>query len=331
VKTSQRGWQDGFTIKDAALGFAPLPGGRGAHVFPIGSSVPTRYDQDGFRVPVESAGNAREGARPHLLALGDSFTYGDGCLAEDAYPARAAAEIGGTALNAGVCAYGLAQMLVRARTVIPLAHAEVVLVQFSPWLVDRARTPFAPSFYGKVTTPYFVAAKDGAIALHGPVFETAVCDLPIGDYRGKPADDFASFLARVGLPLYVHDDFQMLAYELRCATGALPPAATDGAPIVSAVYGEIASLARASGSRVVVPFIGGYPAPDELAALRAIPGLTLVDAQGALVQALADRTPDGFKQAYGLWRGSPPVLVDPHPNPRAHAILGSAVARALSR
>ena len=41
--------------------------------------------------------------------------------------------LGGTVLNAGKCAYGLSQMLILARRLIPRYRPDYVLVQFSPW------------------------------------------------------------------------------------------------------------------------------------------------------------------------------------------------------
>jgi hypothetical protein len=33
----------------------------------------------------------------------------------------------------------------------------------------------------------------------------------------------------------------------------------------------------------------------------------------------------------GHWYGTPPVLVDSHPNPRAHAVIAEEIVTALSR
>src|SRR6185503_9741501 len=53
IKNNERGWRGTVHRADSELGFAPVPDSRGAEVFPTGDDIPARYDQDGFRVPVE--------------------------------------------------------------------------------------------------------------------------------------------------------------------------------------------------------------------------------------------------------------------------------------
>src|SRR5688572_21914200 len=133
LKSDHLGFRGRVHQADAELGFAAVPAADGFHVFPIGPPIPMRYDEDGFRVPAGTpAGQPRR--RPLVMALGCSFTYGDGCRAEDVYVHRVAQELGGTALNAGKCAYGLSQMLLLARKLIPAYQPDYVLVQFSTWL-----------------------------------------------------------------------------------------------------------------------------------------------------------------------------------------------------
>lgn len=85
VKSNQRGWSGKVHTSHPELGFSPIPGTQGAHVFPIGPKIPMRYDQKGFRIPVDEVVTSSP-PHPLVLALGDSFTYGDACLAEETYP-----------------------------------------------------------------------------------------------------------------------------------------------------------------------------------------------------------------------------------------------------
>ena len=136
LKSDHLGFRGQVHRADPELGFAAVPGAQGFHVFPVGPPFPMRYDAEGFRIPASQAPDAVR-RRPLVLALGCSFTYGDGCRAEDVYPQLVAAELGGTALNAGKCAYGLSQMLLLARRLIPQYKPDYVLVQFSTWLPGR--------------------------------------------------------------------------------------------------------------------------------------------------------------------------------------------------
>lgn len=83
LKHNTRGWAGRVHQHDGQLGFAPIPGATGAHVFPIGPGIPMKYSQAGFRVPVDEKPEGNR--RPVFLFLGCSYTYGDACRAEDTF------------------------------------------------------------------------------------------------------------------------------------------------------------------------------------------------------------------------------------------------------
>jgi len=158
-----------------------------------------RYDKDGFRIPVE--GNTTlSNPHPLVLTLGGSFTYGDATYAEDTYPHLIARYLGGTTRNAGRCGYGISQMMILAKRLVPTHKPDYLIVQYSPWLIDRARNPFAPTHFGKTPTPFFYGKDE--LEVHPPVFATKNRDIPLDRYRGSPKDaiDFVSFLWNVGVP-----------------------------------------------------------------------------------------------------------------------------------
>jgi hypothetical protein len=328
LKDSGRGWTHRVFRPDAELGFSPVPGATGGDMLPYGPPIPTRFDEDGFRVP---AGEADASARrPLVLALGDSFAYGAGCLAEEAFPQLVAAALNGSALNAGSPSYGLAQMSILARRLIPRHAPDFVLVQYSNHLVPRAQSGTGLSFFGALPTPMFVADGDG-LKLRPPAFSPWALELPLPEFRRTPrgALDHAAFLFRAGLPLLVHDDMVLGRIEAERKLGWAPGPA-ESERIVQAVYSEIAGLCRAAGARMLIVLLGRSPSPERLAELRK--NAVVVDAEIALCRGVYSECPrvqagpgEAYLRAYGLFRGSPPVLVDSHPNPQAHAIIAAQV------
>lgn len=334
TKSNQAGWRSRVHAYDRDLGFAPIPGSRGAEILALGPDVPVRYDENGFRVPLEAPASSR---RPLVLSLGCSWTYGAACLAEEAYPFLVGTGMNGSSLNAGVPSYGLAQMLLLARRMVPRHRPDVVVVTHAEWLVQRAQTPFAPTTDGLLPTPFLFQDRAGRLRIHPPVFPAVVFDLPFSSYRATPhgGADFASFLFRVGLPLFIHDDLHMMLYQTWTLGGIVPRPCPDRDLIVRTVYAEISELGRQNNARTVIVLLGPSPSPSRLAALAASKAL-IVDAQAALCGGLPRGCPDpipfagqSYRAAYGHWRGSPPVFVDPHPNPRAHAVIAGAVVAAL--
>ncbi len=332
IKKPVRGLSGRVYRADPMLGFAPVPGSRGAHLLPPKPDIPIQYDNDGFRVPQGSpTPEGRTRLRPLVLALGCSYTYGDACNAEDTFVWRVGRLVHGSSINAGGCGYALTHMLLLARTLIPRYKPDYVLIQYSPWLVPRGQSYFAPSYYGKVTNPFFAETPTG-IGVHRPVFMPIVFDLPFDRYKKSPEtfSDFASFLVRVGLPLHAYEDFNMLVFFVKRRAGHIPLPARDSSAIMKAAYNELVNIARDAGAR---PFIialsdGIKPLtiPEEIHTL----GIPVVNAYAELMGRLPEPTTEYYARAYVHWNDSnPPEVIDAHPNPLAHEIIAEAIIAAM--
>lgn len=328
IKTNQRGWKGSVHAADAELGFSPVPNSYGAHVFPIGPDIPMRYDEDGFRVPIEAEGSSKY-PRPLILSLGCSFTYGDATYAKDTYPVLVGQSLKGTSKNAGVCSYGLSQMLLLAKKLIPIYKPDYLLVQYSTWLVRRAQSPFAPSYYGKLPTPFFYE-KDNSFALNSPIF-LAKMELPVQRYRNTPDNlmDALSFFVNVGFPLFFHDDFNMLKYTIDRVIGTVPNPTKAREELIKHVYREINNVAKEHGAKLVIVVLGNNAKAVEVNDLSFPSDAVFVNAQEALLRRITIKNNsvnnDDYKKEYAHWRGSPPKVVDYHPNETAHKIIADTI------
>ncbi|MHC1725901.1 MAG: SGNH/GDSL hydrolase family protein [Syntrophobacteraceae bacterium] len=330
IKTNQKGWKGRIHTTDVELGYAPVPNSRGAHVFPIGPDIPTCFDKDGFRAPFEPG--TVSNPKPLILVLGCSFTYGDGVSAEETYPYLVAQSMNGTVKNAGVCSYGLSQMLVLAKRLVPLYKPDYLLVQYSTWLVDRAQAPFAPTDYGKLPVPFFYE-KDHKLVLYPPVFLSKVFDLPFDSYRNSPSGwmDALSFFWKVGLPLAFHDDTNMLKYMLHKVIGTIPKATASRDLLIRSVYEEIDKVAKENSSKMVVVILGNnWKAVD--IETRLLPSdAILVNAHNALLDHLFVSDYASYIMDYSIWRGDPPIVVDNHPNQLAHKIIAETIVSEINK
>jgi hypothetical protein len=330
IKYPQRGMQGRVYRFDPELGFAPIPNSQGAHVLPPGPNIPIRYDADGFRIPRDDKADVRSRLRPLVLALGCSYTYGDACTAEDAYPYLVGKQIGGSSINAGGCAYGLSHMVILARRLLPTYKPDYLLVQYSPWLVPRAQSFFVPSFYGKITNPFYFE-RENTLRLSLPIFRPIIIDLPIDQYKTstKGVADCLSFLTSVGIPLGVYEDIHMLLFRTKRRLGFIPSPSHDESKIIQTAYGEIARLAQTNGARMIVVVLGcdekPLPVPKEILALNPL----VANAHAALLGRLPEKTLESYAKRYVHWNGSPPVVVDAHPNPSAHKIIAEEIVNII--
>ena len=320
AKQNRRGWSGTVFEPDRELGFRSQPGAEGAHTFPIGEDLPMRFDSRGFRAVKDSP--AADNRRPYVLALGCSFTYGDACRAEDTFPHLVARKLGGRELNAGLPSYGLSQMLILARKLIPEYRPEYILFQYSPWLLNRSTRLFAPN-------PYFIDGENGSIDLHPPVFSCYPVD--ISPWRDTPASrrDFFSFFFRTALPLLLHDDSRLLIFKLKSAFTLVPPPSEKIDRIVEEAYREIRDLADRYGSKLIIVGLGNFDEPLTLPEIFRGLDLTAVNCHAELLNRLAEPDEYSFSQAYCHFRGDPPRRVDRHPNPAAHQIIADSVLKAI--
>ncbi len=146
-------------------------------VFCDGSTIPVYYDSQSFRSSSkEILKLGANGTRKpdYILSLRFSFTSGFGVPAKSTFCHLMADELGMVPLNAGRCSYGLAEMLILVRRLIPEFKPKIVLVQYSPWLVERSQQRYGPTFYGLLPHPYFVEESVAGLKIHGPDFMTAI-------------------------------------------------------------------------------------------------------------------------------------------------------------
>jgi hypothetical protein len=335
LKSDHLGFRGRVHRADPQLGFAAVPGARGEHVFPIGPPLPMHYSVDEFRVSAADPG-APPRKRPFVLALGCSFTYGDACIAEETYSLLVAQGLGGTALNAGKCAYGLAQMLALARRLVPQYRPEYVIVQFSPWLPGRGTSGSGRSTFGDVPVPYLTLSADGRVGLEPPLSQSRVFALPIADYDNKRsgAGEYVSFALRAGIPLFWHDDLDAMSrwfwrLRHRDVEDARQRAVAQQEELNRRVYAEIADICTRSGSQMVILRLS-HPLERHYQQLKELQGRALiVDAQATLDAQVPEATTEAYYKRFGHWRGDPPVLVDTHPNPAAHRIIADEVLRRI--
>ena len=328
---SGRGWVGRIHQSDQELGHTTVAGARGGEVFPVGPEVPVWIDAQGFRIP-ENALDDRPRVRPVVLALGCSFTFGAACRAEDTFAWKVGERLGGSSLNAGVCSHGVAQMTILARRMIAKERPDIVLVQYSPWLIARSRYTLAPTYIGLLPTPRYVLDPEGEVQLAPPEFESLVFDLPIAEHARSESGllDATSFVLRVGLPLHLHDDVQLRRRAVRSWLGLRRKPASEAA-VVRVAYAEIAQLCARHGARAIVVALDRDDAavdsvpPNVLVEL----GFEIVQATNALEARLDPRTGENFARAYHHWRGDPPEVVDDHPNAAAHALVAEEILRVI--
>lgn len=157
VDQARRGYP---AVRHPTLGYVPRAGFAGA-----GNHWGTRVsiDADGFR---RNGGPAPADGRP-LVAVGDSFTFGDQVNDDETWPAYLEAVTQRPVKNAGVFGYSLVQAVLRVEAILTRVPAAWVIVSFIPDDINRCELK---KRYASL--PYFDIV-DGGLALRNVPIQDA--------------------------------------------------------------------------------------------------------------------------------------------------------------
>lgn len=346
IKSDSIGWKGHVHEADKELGFKPLPNSRGVITFSLypGDSIPVKYDESGFRIPVwQKSTNSVK--RPLLLFIGCSFTFGYACLAEDTFSYLVGKYLNCTSLNAGVCSYGLSQMTILASKLIPKYKPDYVIVQYSPWLIDRVIQPipwlvnlnigvYAPIYIGAIPIPYFATVNNKNKIIF-PQFQTKVFGLSIDKYKNseKNFSDYLSFLRDIGIPLHIYDDYQKFVTSIKMTLNIIPKPINNRENVEEYGYKEIYKVCEENNSKMVLLVLGNrYYNKCYLNLTKNLKNIKIANADYALWHNIPknERGAERYNEEYKHFSGNPPVLVDGHLNPKAHKIVAKVLCEAIA-
>jgi hypothetical protein len=322
------GWVGTVHRYDEELGYSSIPGSSGTIIKPLMRPIPVRYNEYGFRVSAaDRSKDYIDPGKKSILYLGCSFTFGDGCTAEETFPYISADSLGMNSLNAGICGYGLSQMVILAEKLIPKYRPEFVVVQFSPWLVDRSLAPIAPSYIGLIPNAYFSTDKKRNIFIEKPIFETEVFNLNKDEIKNKYSGKIIAFYNDIGIR-YGLNEYKRMKLVENISEQILP----DRDTAESYAYNRIADISVKNGTLPVVLLLGNSEYSKRAKDIfREYPETLFANADSALHYHLEKSASKNFSVEYRqcIFRNDSIIPVDIHPNHKAHFIVAGTISSAI--
>jgi len=151
----------------------PVPGGHASwRLQPWARPIEYRLDQHGFRA---ARGPTGASAPCHVLAIGDSHTFGYGVGAEQAWPAMLESMLTRVNVaNAGICGSGVAAEQAWLPDALDASRAQVVVIAVTPWSLREdpeppeqheldARWPRAEAYLRRITRYSAVADRTSRV------------------------------------------------------------------------------------------------------------------------------------------------------------------------
>jgi hypothetical protein len=262
-------------VRDPVLGYAPKPGFASTDNH-WGTRV--SIDADGLR----SNGSPRP-AGPPVLAVGDSFTFGDQVDDDQTWPAHLERVLQRPVLNGGVFGYSFAQAILRAEGMLErYADADWLLVSFIP--DDITRCELSKRY---TPVPCFDVV-DGQLALR-PLAEPV---LTPEEARQRSLKNLLGYSALLDAVLANTMSRWWITDEKD--VWALPRGM--GEQVAVLLVDRIAAAARARGSKLLFLLQGPETTPAAeavLARARACGALTLDLTQRLAAEAKADPALEG--------------------------------------
>lgn len=142
--------------------------GRYAHDPQVGYVPRAGHAQEGITIEahgLRKTGDAPAGDPAPILAVGDSFTFGDEVADGQSWPAQLQALTGRQVLNGGVSGYGVDQIVLRAEMLAPLVKPDAIVVAF---IADDIRRTEMRRLWS-ADKPYFDLVDGKAVPRNVPV------------------------------------------------------------------------------------------------------------------------------------------------------------------
>ncbi len=265
---------------DADLGWIPRPGASGDENF---WHTRVTIDSQGFRVHPQHA----PAKAPTILAMGDSFTFGDGVSDDQSWPAHLERLSSQHVVNAGVFGYGFDQIVMRAERVAPQVHPDWTVVAFYP---DDIRRCGVSSYYAQ--KPYFKLEGDKLVLQNVPV--------PTPD-RDKPS----RIKVVMGYSYLLNSIFVRLFPAWWLGDARVVPVHNDEIAVSTKLVDRLAKTAESQHCKVLlVAITRSRTDKDDLAMTRKLLQAGAADGFATLLLALPQRMENAskhFNDAGNAW------------------------------
>jgi hypothetical protein len=314
---------DGYGHVKNSEGSVTMLGGKLYHVY---------TDSLGCRVPAVDTLPATNTCGVYVT--GCSYSFGYSVEAEETYSYQLQRAIGCKVNNFAVNGYGLAQMLHDAEKNLPQTKPNFLIAQYSCWLINRGVTRYSPIQYGVLPSPYFAYSGD-SIVLKPAEFVSTIFSGKEVDFSVYPINTRGErikllwAITKFWMPKACKDYLRKFAFDLKVALHIIKPV-YDTKVVENYAYSQLYNLCAANNVNMLILNLSDRNLSANGHRIKALGNqVKYIEADQALKGALGNAD---YSKQYGNWAkmGRDTVLVDVHPNAKAHAIIAREVTNTIA-
>lgn len=318
---------------DDSLGYKMIPNVEAFQIYSYMTPIPTKINEKGFRVPTYFDSLSELKTNEDILFLGCSFTYGSACHAEETFPYLVAKEKRMHYINSGVGGYGLAQMYLLSQKLISNYSPKYVVIQFSPWLLERSITEFAPTRGGYLLPAPYFSKKGNSFQLELPVFKSYANTLNPFEDRNIFQNNFFDYYFKKGLVYFTREQFQIIHLRIKNFFTLKRPPAKERNAVEIFAYKEMFEKAKQNGAKIILCKIAGDSFSEGFNKLLIEYNVSVADAKALLYKNLESESEEIYKIKYNHWgiNGKDSIFIDGHPNTLAHKIIATSIINKIDK
>jgi hypothetical protein len=320
-------WKGRMYEHDSLLGYRMKPNNFSSLVYDLKQSVPVKTDRNGFRV-AHTGEQFSDVTKPvDLIFLGCSFTFGSACRAEETFPYLVARESGMNYINAAAGGYGLAQMVIQAKQLIPKYKPRYIIIQRSPWLIERSLTEFAPSRGGYLLpTPHFVEQNNN-FDINPPIYQPSIDNLLPEEDRKKYRGKFLSYYFSNGISYFWKQEMEIIKANVKDVFNPTDVPTDKRYEAELFAYSEIIKLANDHDVEVILLHLNNGPVTFKTKLPVNNYSYRIANADSALRQGMMSVNDQEYVRMFGHWglKGNDSVFIDGHPNALAHKLIATSI------
>lgn len=283
--------QESLYEPDPKYGFKAIPNSETTLKVNSNLSYKLSYDENGFRYGSNCDSNK-------VLFVGCSFTYGDLVEAEESFPFLVGKRLNLCSINAGIRGGGLVQVLLQLEEAISSQKPGMIIFQWSPWLMDRSQNYLSPNLGTRLPGPYFHKVEDSVLI-----------SKPIYSWKKLKKNAYWSNMKNI-----ISDDISFLKFKL---FGNARKAIKNEALISDFIASKLKNIEKELGIKT---YILNLPWDKEQ---------VKIDFDNVIkTNDLFQNAKKDFDNQFYFMENS--IVVDKHPNSKAHQLLAERIIRTIS-